>query len=223
MPAPSCSPGRVFGVGQTTSLCRWFGFRNQQQIRPAGRHSSKRSSSMQYCATCSRLYSDETQYCPKHGLPLEPRDEFAIGTLVCGRYEIVRSLGNGAMGEVFLVLDRKLHSGNNQRAMKVPLARLLTDKDYLARLTDEAEKTLSLHHESIVRSFNLETTESGTPLLLMEFVEGESLRWWMDREPRLQWRHIREITLQIARALESAHSAGIVHCDIKPENVRSTL
>ena len=176
---------------------------------------------MQYCSECRRVYPNETQYCPAHGTRLEARDGFAVGSLICGRYEVVRSLGKGNMGEVFLVDDRKLLSGNKRRAMKAPLERFLADKTYLDQFMNEADKTLALSHPNIVRSFHVDTSDSGIPFLLMEFLEGHELRYWMDREPRLQWRHIRQIALEIARALESAHAAGVVHCDMKPESVRS--
>jgi len=177
---------------------------------------------MQFCLQCKSLYPESTQYCPVHGLRLETRDVFGTGTVVRGRYEILNSLGSGGMGDVFLVRDQKLYSGSNLRAMKVPQARVLTDQNYLRRFEDEANKAIVLNHECIVRSFHLDNTDSGTPLLLMEYVGGESLRWWMDREPKLDWGQAVAVAMQIGQALESAHAAGVVHCDIKPENVRST-
>src|SRR5579883_3389259 len=163
---------------------------------------------MRFCQACGRFYTQENDFCPRHGIALEERDEFAIGGLVCGRYRVVESIGAGNMGEVFLVRDEKLFSGNNQRAMKVPLPHMRTDREFLARFMSEADRTLALHHENIVQGYNVETTDAGTPLLLMKYLEGHSLRWWMDREPKLQWRHVRDIALQIARALESAHAQG---------------
>jgi len=175
---------------------------------------------MRYCNRCRSIYQNETQYCPADGSLLEVRDEFEIGTKVKGRYEIISHLGSGNMADVFLVRDEMLYSGT-LRAMKVPKARFAADIQYIAKFKDEANKAILLNHKKIVRSFHLDETDSGLPLLLMEFVEGESLRWWMDRDPKLQWRHAIEIAQQIAEALESAHADGVVHCDIKPENVKA--
>jgi len=176
---------------------------------------------MRYCTQCRGIYPSGTQYCPSDAHPLETRDEFEVGSVVQGRYKVLEYIGSGNMADVFKVIDTGLDFGN-VRAMKVPNARLASDSQNLLKFKDEANKAILLSHKYIVRSFHLDTTESGLPLLLMEFVDGITLDSWMNHpEARLTWRHAVEIAVQVAEALESAHADGVIHCDIKPANVKS--
>lgn len=176
---------------------------------------------MQYCSQCKNVYPTDMQFCPRHGAPLESRHELVPGMIVREKYEIQEEIGAGGMGRVFRIKDLDFTYGRNQSAMKVPSAILAEDPGFVRRFRDEAAKARVLSHPNVVRIEHIDRTESGTPFLIMELVEGYSLRWWMDRVPPLDWRVAVQIVRETACALEAAHAAGLVHCDIKPENVLS--
>jgi tetratricopeptide (TPR) repeat protein/TolB-like protein len=134
-----------------------------------------------------------------------------------GRYELLTPLGAGGMGEVYRARDRDL---GRDVAVKFLPARFAADADRLARFAFEARTASSLNHPNIVTIHEIGEAE-GLPYIVMELVEGETLRRAM-REGRLPTRRVLDIASQIADGLAKAHSAGIVHRDLKPENVMLT-
>jgi len=172
----------------------------------------------QFCIKCGREYPLEYKVCPVHGVQLriEP------GDVVREKYKILRVIGTGAMGQVFEVEDLDFNLGRNRSAMKVPLGAYAADAAFVQRFRSEAAKQRKVDHPNVVRIEHIDKTDSGTPFLLMELVEGQSLRWWMSREPRLKWQNCVAIAHEVALALKAALGANLVHCDIKPENILST-
>jgi eukaryotic-like serine/threonine-protein kinase len=132
-----------------------------------------------------------------------------------GGFEIVRLLGAGGMGEVYLARDRRL---NRHVALKVLPARVELDPHRLTRFEQEARAASALSHTNICHIYHLGDTADHRRYIVMEHVDGETLheRLLADR-PAL--REALDIAIQIASALTAAHAAGIVHRDIKPENV----
>ncbi len=134
-----------------------------------------------------------------------------------GRYELLKPLGAGGMGEVFRARDQDL---GRDVAVKFLPARFASDADRLARFAFEARTASSLNHPNIVTIHEIGEAE-GLPFIVMELVEGETLRGAM-RSARLPTRRVLDIATQIAEGLANAHAAGIVHRDLKPENVMLT-
>jgi serine/threonine-protein kinase len=131
-----------------------------------------------------------------------------------GHYEIRSKLGEGGMGEVYLAEDGRLR---RRVALKVLPPHLAADADRLARFEREAFAASALNHPNILTIFEFGAEEQ-THFLVAEFVEGLSLRQRLAGGP-LKLDESLDITIQIASALAAAHDAGIIHRDIKPDNV----
>jgi tetratricopeptide (TPR) repeat protein/tRNA A-37 threonylcarbamoyl transferase component Bud32 len=130
-----------------------------------------------------------------------------------GRFAILRKLGQGGMGVVFLAYDEGLDR-------KVALKLLRRSRDphrSRARLTREAQALARLSHPNVVGIHEI-GEHDGQIYIAMEYVRGQTLRQWMNRETR-PWREVLRVLLQAGRGLEAAHAAGLVHRDFKPDNV----
>ncbi|MCE9618463.1 MAG: serine/threonine-protein kinase [Planctomycetes bacterium] len=134
-----------------------------------------------------------------------------------GSFQILRELGRGGMGEVYLAMDSRL---DRQVAMKSLPAHLSSDLDRLARFQREAKVLASLNHPGIGAIYGLEEI-GGHRYLILEFIEGETLADQLKRGA-IPVDESLAIARQIAEALEAAHEKGIVHRDLKPANVMIT-
>jgi serine/threonine-protein kinase len=131
-----------------------------------------------------------------------------------GRYEIRSQLGAGGMGEVYLAQDTKL---DRKVALKILPPTLAEDKDRMSRFVREAKLASALNHPNIITIHEIGEID-GVHFIATEFIEGETLTAQLQRElPSLK--STLEIGLQVASALDVAHRAGIVHRDIKPDNI----
>jgi len=160
---------------------------------------------------------EEAEYIPPRP-SLAPR--FAPGVTI-GHYELIRQLGQGGMGEVYLARDTRL-------GRRVALKFLLkVDRKQSARFLVEARATAQLAHENIVALHDI-ADHDGLPYMVLEYVPGTTLSAWMrnrrDSHPTRGVPPIRaaELMLPVARALQCAHDAGIVHRDLKPGNIMLT-
>lgn len=148
----------------------------------------------------------------------EPSEAFdsLVGATLAGRYLIVRRIGEGGMGAVY----EARHSIIGKRvAVKVLLEKFLTKSDFVARLLQEARLASAIGHEHIVDVTDFGTTDDGRAFVAMEFLDGESLAQLVMREAPLPVERSLRIARQVASALGAAHAKGIVHRDVKPENV----
>jgi eukaryotic-like serine/threonine-protein kinase len=134
------------------------------------------------------------------------------GNLLNGRYEIIRLLGKGGMGEVYLAADIRI---NRNVAIKVLPRDLISSEEGLSRFMQEAEAVSALNHPHILTIHEVDTTADGVVFFVSEFVDGQTLNLVALKGIE----QVLEIALQIGSALSAAHEAGIVHRDIKPENV----
>jgi serine/threonine protein kinase/TPR repeat protein len=172
---------------------------------------------MKTCPVCDTDYSDERATCPTDGAVLIGSHELAPGSLVRGKYRIVRKLGQGGMGVVYLAEDILL---GVSVALKFLAGDLGRDPKFIKRFRIEARTAYQLRHPNIVDVTNLDQAEDGTLFIAMEFVPGPSLRAALEQAhgpfniPRSL-----AIARDIAAGLTAAHALGTVHRDIKPENV----
>ena len=131
-----------------------------------------------------------------------------------GQYQILRQLGAGGTGEVYLAHDTRL---NRPVTIKVLSSRLTTDAERVRRFRQEALAASALNHPNIITVYDT-GQENDTHFIAAEFIAGETLRQRMSRSP-LELDETLEIAVQTAAALTAAHKAKIVHRDIKPENI----
>jgi serine/threonine protein kinase/Tfp pilus assembly protein PilF len=131
-----------------------------------------------------------------------------------GRYEIRAKIGEGGMGEVYLAQDTRL---DRKVALKILPAAVASDRGRMHRFVQEAKAASGLNHPNIITIYEIDEADS-RHFIAMEFVEGETLRERMDAGP-LKLSETVKIATQTASALAAAHAAGIVHRDIKPDNI----
>lgn len=139
----------------------------------------------------------------------------ALGTIIDGKYELICSLGRGGFGSIFrakhLQLDREV-------AIKLLNPEVLQEADGLGRFEREAKTISTLKHKNVV-SFYGYGVWNGSPYMVMEYIEGQSLEARIQSDGALDQALAARIILQICEALDSAHSHGIVHRDLKPSNI----
>src|SRR5437660_5574847 len=135
----------------------------------------------------------------------------SVGTKL-GRYEIRSKMGEGGMGEVYLAQDTKL---DRKVALKILPAEVAAHPDRMRRFVQEAKAASALNHPNIITIHEIDETDSGH-FIATEFIDGETLRQHIRSTP-MKLRDVLDTAGQIASALSAAHTAGIIHRDIKPE------
>jgi len=148
--------------------------------------------------------------------PQEQQFDSLIGTVLAGRYEVVRRIGEGGMGAVY---EAKHALIGKRVAVKVLLEKFHAKSDFVARLLQEARLASSIGHQNIVDVTDFGTTDDGRSFVVMEFLDGESLADLERREAPLPIERSLRIARQAASALGAAHAKGIFHRDVKPENL----
>ena len=148
-------------------------------------------------------------------MPARPQDPW-LGTVLAETYTIVRVLGAGGMGNVYEARHTRLP---NSFAIKVLCEDMFRDERALARFRREAEIACRLKHRNIVGVLDFNTTPEGQPYIVMELLEGEDLSRRLRRCDRLPLATAVSIALQTAAALSAAHAQGVVHRDLKPQNI----
>ncbi len=138
-----------------------------------------------------------------------------LDTVVSGRYQVVRKLGEGGMSVVYEVQHVKL---KRQFALKRLLPMLTGNQEALMRFEREAELLGSLRHPNVVEVTDWDTLPDGSPFMILEFLHGAHIRVRIDRGP-MPWDAIARIGDQTMSALALAHRIGITHRDLKPENI----
>ena len=142
-------------------------------------------------------------------------DVFQPEQLVGGRYRVVRKLGGGGMADVYLCEDLTL---GRHVAVKVLLQRYLNDPAFVERFRREAKAAAGLNQQNLVSIYDWGEVD-GAYYIVMEYVEGETLKDLIRRRGRLSGNESVAVAMQLLAAVEFAHRSGIVHRDIKPQNV----
>ena len=141
--------------------------------------------------------------------------QVVVGELIAGRYELEELVGAGGMSSVYRAHDRLLE---RDVAMKVLHEHYTADGEYVERFRREARAVAQLSHPNIVTVID-RGEQDGRQYIVFEYVDGENLKALVDREGPLPEGYAIELALQVARALGFAHGQGLVHRDVKPQNV----
>jgi serine/threonine-protein kinase len=172
---------------------------------------------MKTCPVCDTPYPDNCNTCPTDGASLIETRELVPGHLVRGKYRILRTLGAGGMGTVYLAEHLML---GGQVALKFLATELSRNPSFIKRFRQEARAAYHLRHPNIVEVADLDQDESGSLFIAMEFVDGPSLRSAIHGAPRgLPVTRALHIARGVVAGLAAAHARGAIHRDIKPENI----
>jgi len=172
---------------------------------------------MKKCPTCKETYPNDFAVCPRDGAGLlEAGSGWSEGTLVRGKYRILNKLGQGGMGAVYKALHIAF---DEMRALKVMNPELVSDDLFVKRFKHEAVITRRLQHPNAVRVDDIDETEDGRPFIVMEFIQGDSLKKVIQEQGALPVPRVCSIIKQVAAGLQAAHRLGMVHRDIKPDNI----
>jgi serine/threonine-protein kinase len=135
-----------------------------------------------------------------------------------GKYKLVKKLGQGGMGEVYLAEDTKL---GRHAAVKVLSKQLAGKSDFVQRFYREARAMAKMNHDNAVSVYDVDQ-EQGFHYVAMEYVDGKSMQKWMDELGRLPIGDALHVILRCAEALQVAHNQSMIHRDIKPDNIMLT-
>ncbi len=137
------------------------------------------------------------------------------GIIIGERYEIISRVGSGGMADVYKAMDHKL---SRLVAVKVLKAEFRGDGSFIAKFRKEAQAAAGLSHPNIVNVYDV-GEDRGLYYIVMELVEGISLKNYIDKKGKLSVKEATSIAIQVSLGLESAHNQGIVHRDVKPQNI----
>ncbi len=141
-----------------------------------------------------------------------------IGKVINERYELLEIVGSGGMATVYKAQDRLL---NRFVAVKILKDSMKYDSEILEKFSTEAKAAASLSHNNIVSVYDVGTSD-GISYIVMEYIDGETLKEYINKNKPIKWQKACEIAIQIANALSAAHENGIIHRDIKPHNILIT-
>ena len=137
------------------------------------------------------------------------------GMIIAERYEIVGKIGTGGMADVYKAMDHKL---NRFVAVKVLKPEFREDTTFIKKFRSEAQAAAGLTHPNIVNVFDV-GDDGGVYYIVMELIEGITLKEYISKKGKLSIKEATSIAIQVSMGLEAAHSHGIVHRDVKPQNI----
>ena len=166
-----------------------------------------------YCADCGTQLGTSKNF-PAHTKTLETQvDELAKGSIFDGRYQIIKRLGRGGMGEVYRALDQEVNE-----EVAIIRQEIAQDESTIERFRNELKIARKVSHRNVCRMFDLGKTETGY-YITMEYIEGEDLKSVIKRKRVFKTNEALAYVKQICNGLAEAHRLGILHRDLKPQNV----
>ena len=167
------------------------------------------------CNSCGNTYPSTLSFCLNDGSPLV-EVETMIGTVLDGRYRLDQLIGEGGMGDVYRATHVHI---DTEFAVKLLKPEFVANQTAIKRFQLEAKAAGRIHHPNAVKVTDFGVTPERIVYLVMELVQGHSLRSLMRNEKKLDYIRAVRIVLQICGALEAAHRGGVIHRDLKPDNI----
>jgi|JI10StandDraft_1071094.scaffolds.fasta_scaffold08307_2 serine/threonine protein kinase len=174
-------------------------------------------STLKTCPECHSEYDEKTERCPVDSTPLKSTEmDPLVGTRLGDRYEIVSIIGRGGMGVVYKARQEQM---DKLMAIKMLHSHMVSDSEAVKRFYREAKTVSQVRHHHIVTLYDFGMSSQGQPFLVMDFLEGVSIKDELKMRGPLSFERTERIVAQITDALATAHSMDVVHRDLKPENI----
>jgi serine/threonine protein kinase/Tfp pilus assembly protein PilF len=181
------------------------------------------------CLKCHSENPDTSRFCSECGTQLllgeeipsptktleTPKEEFTRGTTIANRYEFIEELGKGGMGKVYKVFDKKI---KEEVALKLLKSEIAADEKTIQRFSNELKLARKIVHKNVGRMYDI-NEEKDTHYITMEYVPGEDLKSFIRRARQLTVGAAVSIAKQVCDGLAEAHKLGVVHRDLKPQNI----
>jgi serine/threonine protein kinase/tetratricopeptide (TPR) repeat protein len=182
------------------------------------------------CPKCNHKNPADTNFCGKCGAKISltekisisptetlkaPTRELSIGSILASRYQIIQELGKGGMGSVYQVIDNEL---DEQVALKLLKPEIAADEETIERFRNELKLARKISHKNVCRMYHLGKIED-TQYITMEYVPGEDLKSLIRKIGQLPVAKAVSIAQQVCEGLAEAHKLGVVHRDLKPQNI----
>jgi serine/threonine protein kinase len=171
---------------------------------------------MKKCPKCGTEYPDTNTLCPSDGIALEKTDDTLLGKILAGKYRIEDRLSEGGMGTVYrathVLMDKTV-------AIKVLRPSLAADEKIVARFSREARAASRISHPHALSVTDFGEAEDGVVFLVMEYLDGKTLKEIIREDRPMALSRAVEILRQVGGALDAAHAEGVVHRDLKSDNI----
>jgi len=180
------------------------------------------------CPKCHFENTSDSNFCKECGTRLPslkdievtetmeaPKEELTTGSTFAGRYQVIEELGKGGMGKVYKVLDKEVDA---KVALKLIKPEIASDKKTIERFRNELKVARDIAHKNVCRMYDL-GREEGAYYITMEYVSGEDLKSFIRRAGFLSAGKAISIAAQVCEGLLEAHRLGVVHRDLKPQNI----
>lgn len=171
---------------------------------------------MKLCPKCGNEYPDTTTLCPADGIALEKSSDSLVGSTLAAKYRIDERISEGGMGAVYrgthVLMEKTV-------AIKVLRPSLAADEKIVARFSREARAASRISHPHALSVTDFGEDENGVVFLVMEYIDGQTLKGLIRENGPLPLQRVVDILKQVGAALDAAHEQGVVHRDLKSENI----